>query len=225
MVNPFRKSFNFSHTTSNDDTCKRSKRHSLRVITSKMDDIVVDTMMTKDYTSAQSPLLIANSYSSPASRMRQRLSSFFRISSSPTASIITKEAHENMRHDVMIKKPYSLSLESDHQQQYDLVMTSTPLLVDDSHSIITTSSDITDPAPPASPMTMTTEVRFQEECQRLSLPSCCTSFLAYQVQHILGSTLDEVDEEIDKDWECSRNKLKLSLTLLNNTHMSKFIYK
>lgn len=39
------------------------------------------------------------------------------------------------------------------------------------------------------------------------------SSLAYQVYQILGSTLDEVDEEIEQDWEDSRNKLRQSLLL------------
>ncbi|KAK4509261.1 uncharacterized protein ATC70_007611 [Mucor velutinosus] len=37
--------------------------------------------------------------------------------------------------------------------------------------------------------------------------------LAYQVHQILGSALDEVDEEIEQDWEDSRNKLRQSLLL------------
>ncbi|CAO3608986.1 unnamed protein product [Mucor fragilis] len=39
------------------------------------------------------------------------------------------------------------------------------------------------------------------------------SSLAFQVYQILGSTLDEVDEEIEQDWEDSRNKLRQSLLL------------
>lgn len=39
------------------------------------------------------------------------------------------------------------------------------------------------------------------------------SSLAFQVYQILGSTLDEVDEEIEQDWECSRSKLRQSLVL------------
>lgn len=37
--------------------------------------------------------------------------------------------------------------------------------------------------------------------------------LALQVYQILGSTLDEVDEEIEQDWEHSRSKLRQSLVL------------
>jgi hypothetical protein len=37
--------------------------------------------------------------------------------------------------------------------------------------------------------------------------------LGYHVNQILGSTLDEVDEEIDQDWEDSRRRLRQSLQL------------
>lgn len=40
-----------------------------------------------------------------------------------------------------------------------------------------------------------------------------SSSLAFQVNQILGSTLEEVDEEIDQDWEISRNLLHQSLVL------------
>jgi hypothetical protein len=39
------------------------------------------------------------------------------------------------------------------------------------------------------------------------------SSLAFQVHQILGSTLDEVDEEIEQDWEYSRSILRQSLVL------------
>ena len=49
-----------------------------------------------------------------------------------------------------------------------------------------------------------------EEAPQFAIPRNSPS-LAFQVHQILGSTLDEVDEEIDRDWEYSRHVLHQSL--------------
>ncbi|CEG75173.1 hypothetical protein RMATCC62417_10264 [Rhizopus microsporus] len=44
--------------------------------------------------------------------------------------------------------------------------------------------------------------------------------LAYQVHQVLGSAIEEVDEEIDKDWEASRTVLEENLLIRNDKRYS-----
>ncbi|KAI9475841.1 MAG: hypothetical protein EXX96DRAFT_574879 [Benjaminiella poitrasii] len=188
IVNPFRKS---SQDKYDGIIHKKNKRNSLRVFTGKTDS---DGIVT--HGSPTQPL------TSP-SRMRQRLSSFFRTSS-PVVVTLKEISGYNDNHSMDNHKTYSPVMNEPPHLELDLLTSSpTPLLVEDSHS---TTSDLSD-FMPASPTTAT------DERMTAAPPSFHkrTLYLAYQVQQILGSTLDEVDEEIDKDWEQSRNKLQQSL--------------
>lgn len=183
-----RKSINLS----TDDTLKK-KYGSLKIITTSEKEEV--------------------SISSPSS-VRQRLSSLFRTSSPVVMTL--KET---------FNKRVSLSTVS------FTPVTEEPMEpMDDTHSTTTTlSSDSSDhmPSSPADNKALSswqpsvTELTFETTTTKVSSspPPIPIHFattksspsLAFQVHQILGSTLEEVDEEIDKDWETSRNVLRQSL--------------
>ncbi|KAG2236302.1 hypothetical protein BDF21DRAFT_425014 [Thamnidium elegans] len=197
-ISPFRKNVNHSV----DDTTH--KHGSLKIVTTTSQKVKDETIIT-----------------SP-SRVRQRLSSLFR-SSSPVVSTL-KESFNNKRASL---STLSFTVSSP-------VITEEPQSMepmDDSHSITTTlSSSGSSDHMPASPadtkalgwqQPLVTELRFEPTCNKSSLPppaipvhfatTRTNSSLAFQVHQILGSTLEEVDEEIDKDWENSRKVLRQSL--------------
>lgn len=64
---------------------------------------------------------------------------------------------------------------------------------------------------PAQVNTTTVNVDVNENEKPQFARTKTSSSLAFQVHQILGSTLDEVDEEIDRDWESSRDMLHQSL--------------
>ncbi|KAI8086968.1 uncharacterized protein B0P05DRAFT_533113 [Gilbertella persicaria] len=126
--------------------------------------------------------------SSSSSRVRQRLSNLFR-SSSPVVSL---------------KSPFS-KRDSIAEQPTLAFYHPNPSTLSSASSASDTSDHM-----PASPSDYHEPVwEKQEIMQPLSL--------ADQVHRILGSTLAEVDEEIDQDWEQSRAQLRQSLVLHNTT--------
>lgn len=244
-ISPFRKSVNFN--TLNDRSSKSAKqRQSLKIITSP-DEVQQQHQELQQ----QSPSTV----SSP-SKVRQRLSSFFRTSSPVVMTL--KETFNNKRASLS-----TLSFSAQLSEE-DIVPKSTTSAqqmepMDDSHSTTTTlsSSDSSDhmPASPAdvraifssvhaqptvwqpsvtilsyendnnnnnnnktqvpAQATTTTDADVNENKMEYEKPQFArtktSSSLAFQVHQILGSTLDEVDEEIDRDWENSRDMLHQSL--------------
>ncbi|GAA5813070.1 hypothetical protein MFLAVUS_006537 [Mucor flavus] len=206
---PFRKSGNHSV----DDTTR--KYGSLKIVTTPSTSSTMSQKVKDEATSS--------TISSP-SRVRQRLSSLFRASS-PVVSTL-KESFNNKRASLSTLSFTSAS---------PVIAEESPCMesMDDTHSIATTlsSSGSSDhmPASPADTKALgwqpsVTELRFEPGCDKASTlppPTIPVHFattrtnasLAFQVHQILGSTLDEVDEEIDKDWENSRNVLRQSLVL------------
>ncbi|GAA5804823.1 hypothetical protein EDC94DRAFT_624204 [Helicostylum pulchrum] len=211
---PFRKSVNHSV---NDDNSTSRKYGSLKIVTT------TNTTMSQKVKDETSSII-----TSP-SRVRQRLSSLFR-SSSPVVSTL-KESFNNKRASLS-----TLSFTGSSP-----VITEEPQCIesmDDSHSITTTlsSSGSSDhmPVSPADTKALgwlpsVTELRFDPACNKASLlpPAIPVHFattrtnssLAFQVHQILGSTLEKVDEEIDKDWENSRKVLRQSLVLSEKSPM------
>lgn len=191
-TSPFRKNVN--------NTMPTNRRQSLKIITTSEKDEIV---------------------SSPTS-VRQRLSSLFRTSSPVVISL--KETFHNKRGSlstVSFAPPNHTIAEVSPQQAME------PL--DDSHS--TNSSACSDhmPCSPADTREISAATVWQPSVTVLSYEEAIvkspptppahfaitrsSSSLAYQVNQILGSTLEEVDEEIDQDWEISRNVLRKSLVL------------
>lgn len=126
--------------------------------------------------------------SATPSRIRQRLSSLFKSSSSSIT---------------IVSSPTTLSSQVEENNK--------------STDSLSSSSDSNSDHMPASPVDNITTtfwhntndyviVEEKEEQKPLPSPS-----LAFQVHQILGSTILEVDEEIDVDWEYSRDKLRQSL--------------
>lgn len=205
---PFRKSVNHSV----DDTTR--KYGSLKIVTSTSTSSTMSQKVKDEATTS-------STISSP-SRVRQRLSSLFRASS-PVVSTL-KESFNNKRASLSTLSFTSAS---------PVIAEESPCMesMDDTHSIATTlsSSGSSDhmPASPADTKALgwqpsVTELRFEPGCNKaatLPPPAIPVHFattrtnasLAFQVHQILGSTLDQVDEEIDKDWENSRKVLRQSL--------------
>ncbi|KAI7888934.1 uncharacterized protein EV154DRAFT_515989 [Mucor mucedo] len=202
MTNSLPNRNSISPVRKNNNNTMPTKRHQpLKIITTTSDEIV----------------------SSPTSSVRQRLSSLFRASSPVVLSL--KETFHNKRislSTVSFSPPTVTEEEEESPQQ-----AMEPL--DDSHS--TSSSTTSSVHMPRSPIDAreistvwqpsVTVLSYEEVVDKTAAPELPTHFaitrssssLAYQVNQILGSTLEEVDEEIDQDWEISRNLLRQSLVL------------
>ncbi|KAG2195446.1 hypothetical protein INT47_000411 [Mucor saturninus] len=202
MTNSLPNRNSISPVRKNNNNTMPTKRHQpLKIITTTSDEIV----------------------SSPTSSVRQRLSSLFRTSSPVVLSL--KETFHNKRislSTVSFSPPTVTEEEESPQQAME------PL--DDSHS--TSSSTTSSVHMPRSPIDAreistvwqpsVTVLSYEEVVDKTAAPpelpthfaiTRSSSSLAYQVNQILGSTLEEVDEEIDQDWEISRNLLRQSLVL------------
>ncbi|KAI9344485.1 hypothetical protein BD770DRAFT_397633 [Pilaira anomala] len=209
-MSPFRRS---SSSLSMDTTNYKKKQHgSLKIVTTTT---TITSSVVKDEN---------NNNMMPSPSVRQRLSSLFRTSSPVVLNL--KESFQNKRASLSSisfspsSTPVTTVVEEEEVME--------PL--DDSHSTTTSiSSDSVDhmPSSPADTKALAStwqpsvtmlsfEPTIKEDHQFAVTPS--STSLAYQVNQILGSTLDEVDEEIDRDWENSRNRLRQSLvpSPLNN---------
>ncbi|CAO3656891.1 unnamed protein product [Mucor hiemalis] len=230
-ISPFRKSVNFNTLNDRSSSSKSTKRQSLKIITSP------DEVQQQQQQQQQS----SSNVSSP-SKVRQRLSSFFRTSSPVVMTL--KETFNNKRASLSTLS-FSAQLSEEDITPKSTTSTQPMEPMDDSHSTTTTlSSDSSDhmPASPADVRTLFSSVNAQPTVWQPSVTilsyenndnkaqqpadvneneigyqkphfarTKTSSSLAFQVHQILGSTLDEVDEEIDKDWENSRDMLHQSL--------------
>jgi hypothetical protein len=123
--------------------------------------------------------------------------------SSPVMNTIKESFHKKPRSSTdeqeIITSPYSLDSSSESSLKTNCYQHPTPSqssLVMNYKDTLSKPSLIT---PPTTPSTMS----FDKEETRDSL--------AYQVYEILGSTMDEVDREIDQDWEVKRTVLQKNL--------------
>jgi hypothetical protein len=181
---PFRKSI--------DASTNKKKHHSLKIVTT-------------DISSNVSP--------NTSSSMRQRLSSLFRSSTPVVATL--KETFSHSSHNLNTKR-------QSVAEQPTLIE---PLQYNRSSTTLSSSSDTSSDHMPASPADANTfnqhlmDPSFWNPSKSSTLaynappapPPHQLPSLACQVQMILAHTLDEIDEEIDLDWEKSRNVLHQSL--------------
>lgn len=200
MTNSLPNRNSISPVRKNNNTMPTKRHQPLKIITTTSDEIV----------------------SSPTSSVRQRLSSLFRASSPVVISL--KETFHNKRVSlsaVSFSPPTVTEEEESPQQPME------PL--DDSHSSSSsTTSSVHMPRSPVDTREISnvwqpsvTILSYEQVVEKVPTQEVPTHFaitrssssLAYQVNQILGSTLEEVDEEIDQDWEISRNLLRQSLVL------------
>lgn len=205
-MSPFRRS---NSALSMDTTHYKKKQHgSLKIVTTTT---TITSSVVKDENMMPSP------------SVRQRLSSLFRTSSPVVLNL--KESFQNKRASLS-----SISFSPSSTAVTTVLEEEVMEPLDDSHSTTTSiSSDSVDHMPSSPADTKALASTWQPSVTMLSFeptikedhPFAVTpssTSLAYQVNQILGSTLDEVDEEIDRDWENSRNRLRQSLvpSPLNN---------
>lgn len=205
-MSPFRRS---NSALSMDTTNYKKKQHgSLKIVTTTT---TITSSVVKDENTMPSP------------SVRQRLSSLFRTSSPVVLNL--KESFQNKRASLS-----SISFSPSSTAVTTVLEEEVMEPLDDSHSTTTSiSSDSVDHMPSSPADTKALASTWQPSVTMLSFeptikedhPFAVTpssTSLAYQVNQILGSTLDEVDEEIDRDWENSRNRLRQSLvpSPLNN---------
>lgn len=161
------------------------------------------------------------------SRVRQRLSFIFRSPSPVVTSLKdTFSAGNNASTPVLNSSSIKSTNSSKRMSTFSLFKSNEPILEDDKYSTASSSSDNLSENMPASPNPVDDQVdnsswemigvpysaynEHQKENQKSQHHDIS---LAYHVNQILGSTLDEVDEEIDQDWEESRRRLRQSLQL------------
>ncbi|CEP11562.1 hypothetical protein [Parasitella parasitica] len=231
-MSPFRKSFHLDRDpviVSENAATKKKKRQSLKIITG---------MDSQSSTS---------SITSSPSRVRQKISSFFRTSSPVVTTLKeTFSVSSNLSHNSLHQgKRFSrVSFASVAEQSEDGTPTLMQSLGNNNSSVTLSSSSEASDHMPASPAdgAATTANTFSHhntnsksildpsfwqpvtsiESNMMSHPYHASSppsplppphkqqnqsSLAFQVYQILGSTLDEVDEEIEKSWEHSRDQL------------------
>ncbi|KAG1311287.1 hypothetical protein G6F64_003914 [Rhizopus arrhizus] len=132
---------------------------------------------------------------------KQRVSSLF--GSSPVMNTIKESFHKKPRSSTdeqdIITSPYNLDSSSESSLKTNGYPHPTP---SQSSFVMNYKDTLSKPnfiTPPTTPSTMS----FDKEETRDNL--------AYQVYEILGSTMDEVDREIDQDWEVKRTVLQKNL--------------
>ncbi|KAL9540463.1 hypothetical protein MBANPS3_009665 [Mucor bainieri] len=231
-ISPFRKSFNLDRdeVITTESNTKKPKRQSLRIITG------VDSHQSTS--SISSPSRVRQRLSSlfrSSSPVVMTLKETF-----SSSNLSQDHSHQNKRQSSFSTVSFASVAEQPQEQTPTLLQS---LGNNNSSTTLSSSSEASDhmPASPADGAAATTANTFthhQHNSKSITDPSFWQphsiksnmmspyeappspsphkehqSSLAYQVYQILGSTLDEVDEEIEQDWEHSRNKLRQSLLL------------
>lgn len=216
-ISPFHKN-DKSQTIDEHKLKKNKQRQSLQIITSpEQQEYVVK---------------------SSSKKARQRLSSLIFGTSSPVVMTL-KDAFSNKRASMSTASftttPTTASSEEIEEEEEDAQSTTTTLSSNSSDHMPASPADAriifdkeqqlqtTIWQPSVTILSYPEEEQVQQEEQITTKPQPQrTTSLAYQVQQILGSALDEVDEEIDQDWEKSRNVLRQSLVLPSNNRNQQF---
>ncbi|GAN01563.1 hypothetical protein MAM1_0009c00996 [Mucor ambiguus] len=233
-MNPFRKSFNLDRdeVITTESNTKKPKRQSLRIITG------VDSHQSTS--SISSPSRVRQRLSSlfrSSSPVVMTLKETF-----SSSNLSQDHSHQNKRHTSFSTVSFASVAEQSQEQTPTLLQSlgdnnSSTTLSSSSEASDHMPASPADGAAATAANTFThhhhnsksiTDPSFWQphsiKSNMMSLPyegpppsppphEKCQSSLAYQVYQILGSTLDEVDEEIEQDWEDSRNKLYQSLLL------------
>jgi hypothetical protein len=237
-ISPFRKSVSFSSTIdTNNEEPNKKKHHSLKIITGNNTDISPNSSISSPSRVRQRLTSLFRS-SSP---VVTTLKGSFSHSSSNLSTSNKRGSQSAVSLAALAEQIEPLQLD---QQQIPTLME--PLQNNYSSTTLSSSSDTSSDHMPASPADGAAANTFNQHRKEIMDPSFWnpitknnTTFnappptlpthqlpvltsLACQVQKILANTLDEIDKEIDLDWEKSRNALRQSLILPNTPERIRF---